>query len=109
MNTLLAVPNVSAPQLPCNPGQTAIPRTTNYGWDCVSGPVVCPAGTTLYVSAPAPFEWRFCTPDITYAVVQYGPNQATAPLGIVAVPTLSEYAVMVLVAALALTGAWRCR
>ncbi|MDD5302427.1 MAG: IPTL-CTERM sorting domain-containing protein [Elusimicrobia bacterium] len=34
------------------------------------------------------------------------PNQAGAPL---AVPTLSEWALMVLFAVLALTGAWRTR
>lgn len=99
---LTAIPNVSAPSLPCLPTQTAVHDATTGQWLCYTDPIVCPAGTTLYVAPASPFPWKFCTPDAAYAAATYGPNVAAQT-----VPTLSEWGVIVLVVLLGIVGCRR--
>jgi hypothetical protein len=89
------------------PNQTGIYHPEIGRWGCANGPVVCPAGTTLYVAPPSPFSWRFCTPDVGYAEAMFGPNAAA--LGPVAVPALSSWALMSVFVLLAVLGAWKVR
>lgn len=103
---LVAVPNVSAPALPCVPGQVAIYRGAS-GWGCFDEATPCPAGTVLFVAPPSPFPWRFCTPDPGYSTQTYGPNLATPAGQVAAVPTLSTWALGALLVTLAIVGARR--
>lgn len=100
---LTAIPNVSAPDLPCEVGLTAINRGDGT-WGCVAGPALCPAGTQLYIGKVLTFEWRFCTPDIPYAESRFGPNLAPAQIPASAVPALDLWASVFVVSLLSYVG-----
>jgi hypothetical protein len=99
---LTAIPNVSAPDLPCEIGLTAINQGDST-WHCVAGPVACPAGTQLYVGKVLTFEWKFCTPDIPYAEAHFGPNLAPSVTPS-AVPALDLWASVLVVSLLSYAG-----
>lgn len=73
---LTSLPSVSWPGLPCGYG-VAINDGAGR-WVCVAENTPCSAGTTLYVSPPEPYVWRFCAPhdSLPEIISKLGPNQA---------------------------------
>jgi hypothetical protein len=106
---LVAIENVSAPDVPCGPGLIGIFDQSTGRWTCLDKSTPCPDGTHLFVAGPGqPYEWRFCTPDIAYAEQAHGPNFAAfIPQSGATVPTLSGWALGALLVVLAFVGAQR--
>ena len=105
---LVAIPNVSAPDVQCGTGLVGIFDHSIGRWTCLDASTPCPFGTTLYFSPGPGGDWRFCTPDVTYATALHGASVVTPTQSpVAAVPTLSGWALGALLLALAFFGARR--